>query len=284
MRISIICRLNQARSVFAHCLVANQFPELEVESAGIDTELGLEPLPLIMEIAQEWGLSAFIHTPKHIDQLKSFIEASDLILISEPYMAKSLLDYNFVGKLAALEDFVLDSNFLPKDPIGLREEKMKIELAKIFYATTRAIECELGFTSKFEVKSVIPLSHSDNELAFTFARFERQQTQGFLIDCDLRSPYSNDFASEDDFHYYDPGNFGPEENLLKFKSKIWTPYREFRNPEALLISRSWREQIVKISQIAPVTLLTAPRNVNGHELPDSFLASSVCTNITTISC
>ena len=284
MRVSIICRLNQARSAFAHCVVADQFPELEVDSAGIDTDIGLQRVPLVMKIVREWGLNASIPAPKHINQLKSFIESSDLVVLSESYMARAFLDYKFEGKLLSIEDFVFDSNFLAKDPVGLSAEQMRIELAKIYYAITRAVENELGIKSTFKVKGIIPITTSDNDFAFTHARFEWKQTKGFLIDCDLRSPNTNDFTSEEDFHYYDPTNFGNEENLSELKSKLWTPYREFRNPEALLMSKVWREQIFKLSHLAPVTLLTTPRYVNGHELPDSYLSSSVCTDITTISC
>ena len=57
MQVTVICRKNQARSIFAEYVISSQFPDIEVKSAGTHVELGDLPALQVSKIASEWGVN-----------------------------------------------------------------------------------------------------------------------------------------------------------------------------------------------------------------------------------
>ena len=284
MRVSIICRKNVVRSTFAHLLINSQFPEIEISSAGVDINTESLPVPMVFQIADEWGLQNIDILPASILEKKSYIESSDLVVIADESLKSSLDILNIHGKVRGFSDYIFDESFVPQDPLGFTYEKFKVEVAKVAYASLRVIESELKISSKYGVKVVIPYNSTDCDLAFAHAQFERQQNDGFLIDCDLRSPYATDHSSFENYFYYNPLKIDLGVDSFLNKSKIWTADKEFSKPESMLLRREWRSQIRKLADIAPVTLLTAPRYIQGKRIVDSYLAATVGNEISIISC
>jgi protein-tyrosine-phosphatase len=284
MHITFICRKNQVRSTFAQLLVHNQFPEIETDSAGTEINSNPAPLPSVFEIAADWGLQKINLVPTSILEKSSFIESCELVIIADESLRSSLSALKIKGNVRSFADYTFDESFIPQDPLGFTADKLRVEVAKVAYSTIRAIESELNISSTYGVKVVIPNNSTDCDLAFAHAQFERQQNDGFLIDCDLRSPYATDHGNSENYLFYNPLEINISKNALLNKSKIWASYKEFSRPESILISRDWRSQIRELADIAPVTLITAPRYIEGKRVVDSYLASAVGNEISIISC
>jgi len=284
MQVVFICRRNEVRSTFAQLLAQKQFPEIVSESAGIEISSNPSSRPSVFDIAVEWGFEKINLVPTSILEKRSFIESSELVIIADESLRGSLNVLKISGNVRKFADYIFDESFVPLDPIGFTLDKLKVEVAKVAYSTIRAIESELNISSTYGIKVIIPNSSTDCDLAFAHAQFERKQNDGFLIDCDLRSPYATDHASSENYHFYNPIEMNIGEDAFGQKSKIWASCKEFSRPESILISRDWRSQIRKLADIAPVTLLTAPRYIQGKRVVDSYLASAVGNEISIISC
>jgi len=284
MQLSFICRKNQVRSTFAQLLVQKQFPEIVSESAGIEVNSNSAPLPGVFEIAVEWGLEKIELIPTGILEKRSFIESSELVIIADESLRSGLSTLKISGNVRSFADYIFDESFIPQDPLGFAADKLRVEIAKVAYSTIRVIESELNISSRYGVKVVIPNNSTDCDLAYAHAQFERQQNDGFLIDCDLRSPYATDHGTTENYLFYNPLEINTNKDALLNKSKIWASYKEFSRPESILIARDWRSQIRELADIAPVTLITAPRYIDGKRIVDSYLASAVGNEISIISC
>jgi hypothetical protein len=194
-------------------------------------------------------------------------------------------DWNITAEVKSFDDLTLDEDFVPKDPIDLRDSEFRVELAKIGYVAIRAVELESIDPPRFPIKIFIPLNTSDAALAFMHARFERNYNNGFLIDIDFRSPNSQEFATQEECNFYEPETLNVDKYLIsQERSQILTPNREFRFPEKILISKEFRDRIRQFATIAPVTLISAPRCIQGVPIPDSYLAAISATTITTVGC
>ena len=284
MHVTFICRKNEVRSTFAQLLVHNQFPEIGTDSAGIEVNSHSAPVSSVFEIAVEWGLQKINLVPTSILEKRLLIESSQLVIIADESLRSSLSDLKISGNLRSFGDYIFDESFIPQDPLGFAADKLRVELAKVAYSTIRAIESELNISSTYGVKVIIPNNSTDCDLAFAHAQFERQQNDGFLIDCDLRSPYATDHGTTGNYLFYNPLETNISKDALLNKSKIWASVKEFSRPESILISRDWRSQIRELADIAPVTLITAPRYIEGKRVVDSYLASAVGNEISIISC
>jgi protein-tyrosine-phosphatase len=285
MKVAVICRMNQVRSTFSEILLTSQFPEIDFCSAGVSSVAGNLPITRVTSVATEWGLNALKLMPKGILDIRDFIESCDLLLLAEDSFAQCFLDWQITGRIKSFDQITLDENFIPKDPVNFGENDFKVELAKIGYVAIRAIELENMQPSSFPIKIVIPLNASDAELAFTYARFASSNEKGILIDVDFRSPNAREFATEEECMYFDPDTLNASDYQKTLHSlKILSPNREFRTPERILISRDFRTKIREFANIAPVTLISAPRCIQGVPIPDSYLAAISATVITTIGC
>lgn len=285
MKVAVICRMNQVRSTFSEILLRSQFPEIDFCSAGVSSDAGSLPITRVTSVASEWGLNTLKLMPKGILEIRDFIESCDLLLLAEDSFSQYFLEWKLLGKIKSFDQLTLDENFIPQDPINVGENEFKVELAKIGYVAVRAIELENLKPSSFPIKIVIPLNASDAELAFTYARFASRNEHGILIDVDFRSPNAREFATEEECIFFDPVTLSVSDYLKTIDvHKILSPNREFRTPERILISKDFRTKIREFANIAPVTLISAPRSIQGVPIPDSYLAAISATVITTIGC
>lgn len=285
MKVAIVCRMNQVRSTFSEFLLSSQYPEIELHSAGVGAVSNKLPIARVATIATEWGLNTFSLAPRHITEIREFIESCDLLLLAESSFSSFFSAWNLRATTKSFDQLTLDENFVPKDPVDIGESEFRVELSKIGYVAIRAIESEIITSPKFPIKIVIPLNASDAELAFTFAKFESNQDKGFLIDVDFRSPNTREFASPEECTFFDPTTLNVLCNPATLDSgRILTPSREYRVPEEILISKEFRTNIREFANIAPVTLISAPRCVQGLPIPDSYLAAISATSIVTVGC
>ena len=56
MSIGVICRMNQARSIFVEGVLTKNFPELDFFSSGVEAISGSEPIDGVEELAKVWKI------------------------------------------------------------------------------------------------------------------------------------------------------------------------------------------------------------------------------------
>ena len=198
----------------------------------------------------------------------------------ETYFEMIARGYEFES--ARLDESVLDPSFCPRDPIAMSKQKMEIELAKVAHSTIRAIESKINGFRFHPIKCFIPISQEDSELAWSLALFEHVNSGGFLIDADFRAPFVISKSPEFRIKSFEVEEFNSINKPTFQSGDILSPAREFSQPESILVSSAWISFINELSSRAPVVILTAPRFVNKREFPDSYLASSLATSISTV--
>ena len=56
MSIGVICRMNQARSIFVEGVLTKNFPELDFFSSGVEAISGSAPIDGVEELAKVWEI------------------------------------------------------------------------------------------------------------------------------------------------------------------------------------------------------------------------------------
>lgn len=272
MQVSVICRLNQARSPFGQAVLETYFPEIRVKSFGVDAIWGASTSKDVRNIAKTWNISLVKDFSDQLaGQIKYVIE-SDLVILAEKNMESKLLELGYRGKIHSFDRFILENSFIPVDPIGLSKDKLEQELAKVCYCCVQAIRGFNKLNNAFPITVVIPATEEDTEQAYSYAKLENAIDNGIIVDCDFRSPSGRRHFDVSEVFEYDLEVFERNPTLLNY-SKILTPAKEYVFPEAKLLSNEWRMFLAISSAKHPVYIVTAPRYSEHKRLPDSYLAA-----------
>ena len=272
MQVSVICRLNQARSPFGQAIIETFFPEIRVKSFGVDAIWGTSTSEDVRDIAKTWNVSLVKeYSDQLAGQIKYVIE-SDLVILAENIMESKVLELGYRGKIHSFDRFIIENSFIPVDPIGLSKDKLEQELAKVCYCCVQAIRGCNKLDNAFPITVVIPATEADTEQAYSYAKLENAIDNGIIVDCDFRSPSGRRHFDVSEVFEYDLEVFEKNPTLLNY-SKILTPAREYVSPEAKLLSKEWRMFLAMSSVKYPVYIVTAPRYSERRRLPDSYLAA-----------
>ena len=117
MSIGVICRMNQARSIFVEGVLTKNFPELDFFSSGVEALSGSAPIDGVEELAKVWEIDLSKNRSSSIqDDQFEILEASSGIIIAATiaaflgtYIGNQLLKKtsfkflkNFVGAFLAI--------------------------------------------------------------------------------------------------------------------------------------------------------------------------------------
>lgn len=282
LRILLVCRLNKARSLFGAALLTRIYPKLQIDSAGISAVENSQVSEDVINIARKWKVTGLKGKPENLSIFLEEISSFQMIIAADTKIRDYIRNLGYQTGLESLEDSVLDSSFCPVDPVAMSKEQLEIELAKLAHAAIRTVNKKVYGEPKHQIKTFIPLSHNDSELAWNLALFEHINIGGFLVDADFRAPYLKTNKTE-----YSVNLFDLKENF-KFlignsqSSSILSPIREYSHSESILTSPEWTLFVNTLAAQAPVVILCAPRFVNKRENPDSYLASALATSISTV--
>jgi protein-tyrosine-phosphatase len=277
--------MNQARSPFAEMLLNENFPEHEFFSTGVKAIYGTPIMDSVLAAAKEWGLNPNKKSSTTIFNDEAQILSSDLIVVAEADQKKAITELGYKNVLRSYDEIFEDQDFTPRDPEGLAFDAMKRELGKVAAVSLRAV-LDLGsYAHKNPVIAVIPHGVSDLGMALAHAQLERVNRGAILIDGDIRAPHDAEIANAGlERVFFDIQKLDEYDFAELTSSQILTHVREVDFPEKFFIKEQWRNFLAKMSQVAPVVVVTAPRHSHMRKLADSYLASYMADEFSVISC
>jgi protein-tyrosine-phosphatase len=283
MKVFSVCRLNQARSPFSQSIIQRFFPGSECESVGISAVFNHETNQEVRGIAAEWGLPPIKHLSESLESRKLDILESDLVILAEAKMEFQLRRIGYEGKSLSMNDPKIQKDFIPCDPLGLSLSKLKLELAKVAYCSIQGMRVNHGAMNQNPISVLIPFCDDDTPYAYAYAALEQKISGGVIIDADFRSPAAKKYGSDMKIEKVPIDDF----DLLNIShapdGKMFSPVREYGNPESILLSVGWRNFLDRISASSPVFVISAPRHTERKMLPDSYLCAVWSDKVTLIN-
>lgn len=284
MSIGVICRMNQARSPFAEGVLTKNFPEHEFFSSGIEAVTGSELIDGVAELAKVWDIELTKKRSSSInDDLAEILDA-ELIICAELKFESYIRRLGYLGKIVCFEHLVTDSFFMPLDPEGFRVDKFKRELAKTAALSIKAVREHLGISFANSIKVITPNSTSDSDLALSHAIMESKINNAILVDVDFRAPNTQAIKEQQlNLIEFDIKDLTTLPTLEGLASAVLSHKYQLNHPGEVLLSPTFASFLSHLTQLHPVTLLTAPRYTSSNRLSDSFIISAYADKISLIS-
>lgn len=284
MSIGVICRMNQARSIFVEGVLTKNFPELDFFSSGVEAVSGASAIDGVEELAKVWKIDLTKKRSSTIQEDRSEILEAELIICAEMAYEPAIRLLGYSGKILNFEQLVTDSFFMPLDPNGLNFDKFKRELAKAAAISIKAIRAHLGLEFANPIKVITPNSSTDSNLALAHAVMEAKMNNAIVVDADFRAPNLTEIKEQGlevvEFDIYNLDQLSLETIT---NQQILTHQYQMNHPGQVLLAPLFNTFLQKLTQVRPVVLLTAPRYTNSLRLSDSYIFSAYTDNISVIS-
>ena len=284
MSIGVICRMNQARSLFAEGVLTKNFPELDFFSSGVEALSGSAPIDGVEELAKVWEIDLSKKRSSSIQDDQNEILEAELIICAEMEFEQLIRRLGYSGKVINFEQLVTDSFFMPLDPNGFKVDKFKRELAKSAALSIKAVRSHLGLYFANSITVVTPNSANDSNLALAHAMMEAQINNAILVDADFRAPNLVEIKEQGlEVVEFDIHNLDQLALEVITNQQILTHQYQINHPGQVLLSPLFNTFLQKLTQARPVVLLTAPRYTNANRLSDSYIFSAYTDDISIIS-
>ena len=284
MSIGVICRMNQARSIFVEGVLTKNFPELDFFSSGVEALSGSAPIDGVEELAKVWGIDLSKKRSSSIQDDQNEILEAELIICAEMEFEQLIRRLGYSGKVINFEQLVTDSFFMPLDPNGFKVDKFKRELAKSAALSIKAVRSHLGLYFANSITVVTPNSANDSNLALAHAMMEAQINNTILVDADFRAPNLVEIKEQGlEVVEFDIHNLDQLALEVITNQQILTHQYQINHPGQVLLSPLFNTFLQKLTQARPVVLLTAPRYTNANRLSDSYIFSAYTDDISIIS-
>ena len=284
MSIGVICRMNQARSIFVEGVLTKNFPELDFFSSGVEALSGSAPIDGVEELAKVWEIDLSKKRSSSIQDDQNEILEAELIICAEMEFEQLIRRLGYSGKVINFEQLVTDSFFMPLDPNGLEVDKFKRELAKSAALSIKAVRSHLGLYFANSITVVTPNSANDSNLALAHAIMEARIKNAILVDADFRAPNLVEIKEQGlQVVEFDIHNLDQLALEVITNQQILTHQYQINHPGQVLLSPLFNTFLQKLTQARPVVLLTAPRYTNANRLSDSYIFSAYTDDISIIS-
>ena len=149
--IPVICNANQARSVAAASFLQLLHPSLSFKSYGVNAITSTKIPQSTISFLNKWQLPLL--NSKSLNIRKDFLQLqkSDIILAADSKVAKILVSLGVSRNVISIVDqSFLPPELIPRDPLGLPEDKFELELAKFVFSASmlfsQATNGKLGFS------------------------------------------------------------------------------------------------------------------------------------------
>jgi hypothetical protein len=237
------------------------YPSIESKSFGTSPDPEEKPNMLLEETMGCLGLEYEKGPSKSWADHKSFLRSSDLIISADDSIKGFLKAHDFES--SSLTDFAIDFLHNPEDPVGFTPTRFVANSAKVIHCTARLMSSALGeATGSFSVTAVTQLG---------LDRPIKVPENAYVIDARIKHlgeslgiPQNPVFFSEEMV------NSGMLTEIIHPLKRHYAPDFEFRNPERVLLSKTWKTFVQNVSNLGPTYMVTSP-SVPG--VWDSNLAS-----------
>ena len=279
--IAIICRLNQARSIFVAAHLSRVLPEYNLISAGIQAVDG-QAIPLqIKLLANNWGLSITKEFSQNIASIQTELLQADFIIVAENAFADNLIRLGISpSKIASMQDLIFEPAQIPIDPINLSIDSFEVELAKAVMVSVQLVNRRNLTTRRNRITIIHPDSGTDFQSCLQRVVEEARESQANVLVADFRFPHvqtiENMFLPYQEFKISkSSGAITTNQNQLDLSlpSLIATKY-EVDFVEEFILSANFLELVEVLSKDRPVYIITGQFNSNHRKFSDPYLIAS----------
>ena len=237
MRIHVVCRQNQARSIITSAILRKLLPDIQIFSSGIEAKTG-SPIPIhISDIAERWGLESIDRlSTNFLDSNPAF--ADDLVICADKSIYSHLAKLIDTSQLLNAQDFALAKFLIPKDPVGMSLYATETELAKLIVTSVCAIESRRNLLES-ENASALLYEEGFEDLVQEIIKSWLESKKGLVIDLNLRIPNKTVWQSLDfPIKFFDPRRINEFVNIEP-KNAILVSRFEFDNLARVFTGKFW---------------------------------------------
>lgn len=285
-KVSIVCRLNQARSLLSEHWLSRMYPKLDISSHGIEADSRI-PIPKsVRDIALRWGFDLTGAVSRNFNACPSEEFAETLLIFAEEEFLESFRSKK--GKSLESVSFQalnLDKDLVAVDPIGLDKSHgttLEAEIAKALLCTSMAYHLTSESSTPLS-RILFPNDESALSKTLSLAQ-ELRPEKAILLDLDFHYNSFSRFVNistlvEWDGTYTDMTNSViPSLKSSAFSKHRIHPNKESFNPEGLILSREFLDSIKALTDNFQVIAICGPLNVNGKQQVATILSLALATN------
>jgi protein-tyrosine-phosphatase len=281
MKIFVLCRQNQARSIVISAFLQHHLPEITIYSAGV-AAVENSPIPhSIVALCDTWGLEItdFHSTPW--EKVQVDVKVDDIVICADEQVYQIALATISSEQLINLADKNSRDFLIPTDPAGASREVVEQELAKCLLQTQRLLSSHVEGLSQMITHAYIPRSEEkfDEAIAFMRKNIAVSKSKNFIIlDCNLRAPKPEIWAHSSDMQAFDEGlTFGRVKSGMVLHAA-----HEFTLWQKTLLSTPWKRFLSTLNQSYTVNVITPPLCVEGKLSLETLLAILYAESLTVV--
>jgi protein-tyrosine-phosphatase len=276
--IAIICRLNQARSIFVAAYLSRVLPEFNIISAGIQAVDG-QQIPLqIKLLANNWGLTVTKDFSQNITSIDTELLQAEFTIVAENAFADNLIKLGVSpSKIASMQDANFDLNQIPIDPINLDIDSFEVELAKAVMVSVQLVHRRNLTSSRNRITIIHPDSETDFQSCLQRVVEEARESQANVLVADFRFPHVQTIEKmllpyQEFTISKSSGAITTNQSQLDLAlpSLIATKY-EIDFVEEFILSANFLELLEVLSKDRPVYVITGQFNSNHRKFSDPYL-------------
>ena len=283
--ISVVCRLNQARSVMAAAALSRFFPDLEVASAGIEAVEGQRIPQSILNLADAWGLDVLDVVSHSLQAVEGQLNSSDFVVVAEDEFIPVIIDIGVPPqRILSMQDQRFDRAVIPFDPIGQSDRVLSVELAKSIMTTMQLVRAEPGFGYEYSVDAIFTQDEADLQNKLRFAWENARKTEGVVLLADFRAPNLRAVSQVCESVVEMKINRANQEINFMVRDEDWELSRVLARPgpvalsgrfemdqvERFVLGPQFTRLVTEIASSRPATILTEPRGLGSC----AFLAAA----------
>lgn len=268
VKLVIVCRFNQARSIVVAAMLRKFFPDLQITTCGVEGEDG-KPIPIISaDLCESWGLKEYDRISRSLSALEE-CSSQDLILAADDWVYEQIRLHFPHLSTSNLLSYAADAQLAPMDPTGLDPRDFSEEIAKACVLSLRWLEDVLNLPSSDIEAHVF---HSQKSLD-EFMKNPTLHVSGVrtFIDTDFAYPdihlWKRLFVNVLSFH---PRLLHDVEVIRTHSDSptLLVSRFELDVPSQLFMTVQWRQFLHSIASEKPIALICrnfahGPRSVTG---------------------
>lgn len=267
MRILIVCKLNQARSIIIGAALRKLFPRVDVRTAGIDA-INEMPIPgITAQVCREWRLTNYDALSVNVDDVG--ISDFDWILAVDEYVFNKLRSYNLGGRLQSLSYFASDDLMLPQDPTNLDYNSFKLEVAKGVLLAQVWAQSILRYLNS----DIDSFWFDTREQVSKWIHFREAENYSIIVDTNLYIPDREIWSRcNRQIFFFDTRELRTTDLALELRKGplVLVSLYETDSPVDLIFSRRWIRFLEEISKIGR-TALVAHKELSLLQMEPEFL-------------
>ena len=250
MKIIVVCKHNQARSIMMAALMRRFYPDYAVLSAGVKADTGGSIPAAIREIADIWGLEITEDFSQNYADICACATIEDLVLAADSEVAEQIRSITPSFKPTDISESAPNSQWSPADPLNMSPAQTRAELAKALLLSHHCAAIRIGIPSKI-YGSVLAAKRVINQ-----ALAWQSEYRGNVLDVSMRvldpEPWERSGAFLQSFNprqlSRSGGVGGPQVLVPAFESDLRS---------RILLSQAWADWVFALAAERPLLIVSS---------------------------